>query len=71
MQTTNLDRRVVFVLLIIVMLAIAAGHLWVIGGFTELVLGLPLWLWLQLVVVAVLFVLAWIAAGVVRPNGGE
>lgn len=71
MQTTNLDRRVVFVLLIIVMLAIAAGHLWVISGFTQLVLGLPLWLWLQLVVVAVLFVLAWIAAGVVRPNGGE
>ncbi len=53
--------RYVIVLLVGVLLALAAGHQYVIADWTALYLGLPAWLWTQLGVIAVLFVLAWTA----------
>ena len=70
-QLTNDTDRIVVPLLILAMLVIAAGHLYVIGGFTDLYVGLPLWLWLQLGIIVVLFVLAWIATGIATPAGRE
>lgn len=51
--------------LLVSLLGIAVGHLYVLRGMTDLVLGLPLWVWLQLLVVAVMLALAWIAVQLV------
>jgi hypothetical protein len=40
---------------------IAVGHLYVIQGATDIYLGLPLWVWLQNAIFAVMIVIAWIA----------
>lgn len=63
------NARWLFPIIVAVMLAIAAGHLYVIEGLTDLYLGLPLWLWIQLLVIAVLFGFAWIATGLATPAG--
>lgn len=65
------DRTVAFVVLTAVMLAIAAGHFYLIGAFTAVYLGLPLWLWLQLGVVAILLALAWVATDAISPSGAR
>ncbi len=44
---------------VLVMLGIAIGHVFLIADFTTFYLGIPLWLWLHLGVVAVLLVMAW------------
>ena len=64
-----LDRRGLFVLLVLMMLAVAIGHLFVIQDFTTLHFGVPLWLWLHILVVGVLLALAWIATGLMVERG--
>jgi len=51
--------RYVIVLLVGALLALAAGHQYLLADWTTLYLGLPAWLWAQLVVIGVLFILAW------------
>ena len=64
--------KYVFLGLLVLLLVIAVGHLYVLAGLTDLYLGLPLWLWLQLVVVSVMLGLAWIAVEIVSaPEGGS
>ncbi len=70
MSETILDRirqpplvRYVIVLLVGGMLGLAAGHQYLVAEWTELSLGLPAWLWAQLGVIAVMFVIAWLAVG--------
>ena len=58
------DPRLLFGLLVLVMLALAAGHLFLIQGLTSVVLGLPVWLWVHLAVVGILLGLAWLATDV-------
>lgn len=53
--------KYVFYGLILSLLVIAIGHLYVLEGVTELYLGLPLWIWVQLVVVFAMVGIAWIA----------
>ncbi len=60
-RSATAGNRQRFVLAVAAMLAIAIAHLFVVGEFTGTVAGLPTWLWLQVGIVAVLFVLAWIA----------
>lgn len=64
------DRDFRFFLITAMMLAIAAGHLFVISEFTTIYLGLPAWIWLQLLIVVLLLALAWIATELVAPSGG-
>ena len=45
---------------VLVMLAIAVGHVLLIADFTTFYLGVPLWLWLHLGVVVVLLAMAWV-----------
>ena len=63
--------KYVFLGLLALLVAIAVGHLYALAGLTDLYLGLPLWLWLQLVVVSVMLGLAWIAVGVVSEPAGR
>lgn len=63
--------KYVFLGLLALLLAIAVGHLYVLEGLTDLYLGLPLWLWLQLVVVSAMLGLAWLAVQVVSTPDGR
>lgn len=63
------NRPLSFLLLVAAMLAIAVGHLYLLRGLTTVYVGVPLWLWVQLLVVAVLFGMAWIATELVSPIG--
>lgn len=56
------ERAVAFLALIVAILAISAGHLFVIDDFTTFYLGVPLWLWIHLGVLVLLLVLAWTAS---------
>ncbi len=49
----------------------AVGHLYVIASWTEVYAGLPLWIWVQLLVLFVLLGIARIAVGTLptRPGG--
>ncbi|ERH10792.1 MAG: hypothetical protein J07HX64_02571 [halophilic archaeon J07HX64] len=53
-----------FVGILTLLLVIAVGQLYLLGGFTELYLGVPLWLWLQLAILTVMLGLAWVATSV-------
>jgi hypothetical protein len=53
--------KVLFGLLVGTILAVGASHWYALAGLDSLYLGVPLWLWLQLVVVAGLLALAWVA----------
>lgn len=60
-----------FALIVAVMLLIAAGQLFVFADLETLYLGLPFWVWAQLVLLSLLLGLAWLATGfVTRPGGG-
>lgn len=48
---------------------IAAGHIYVVEGLVDLYLGLPAWMWVQLLVILVLFILAWFATEIASPVG--
>lgn len=65
------NRPLGFLLLVAAMLAIAVGHLYLFRGLTTVYAGVPLWLWLELLVVVVLFVMAWITTELVSPIGGR
>lgn len=56
--------KYVFGAIVALLLGIAVGQWYVLGGLTELYLGVPAWLWLQLVIVVVMLALAWVAMGV-------
>lgn len=66
--TVNRQR---FVVVVAVMLAIAVGHLFVLGEFTGRIRGVPTWLWLQVVIVALLFGCAWIATAGTAGEGRQ
>lgn len=51
----------VFYGLVALLLLLAVGHLYLLQGFTDRYLGLPLWLWLQILVVFAMVGIAWIA----------
>lgn len=58
-----------FLTLLVVMLVVASAQLFVLPGFTDTVLGVPVWVWLHLVVLFILGALAWIATDrIVRPE---
>lgn len=54
----SLTPKVKFGITIAVMLAVGAGHLFVIRGLSDVVLGLPLWIWVQAGVFVVMIVMA-------------
>lgn len=60
-----LGRRNAFVLLVGAMLAIAVGHPYVLAELAGFYFGLPIWIWVQLVVVFFLLCLAWLVAELV------
>lgn len=68
-RISSKHRPVAFLLITAAMLVIAAVHLYLVGQFTEVTLGLPQWVWLQLLVVAGLLVLAWVATALLTPAG--
>ena len=51
--------------LVLLLLGIAVGHLYLLQGLTALYLGLPRWLWLQIIVVSVMLGVAWSAVHVI------
>ena len=59
--TSYPEAKYLFVGLVLALLAIAVGHLYVLDGLTSIYLGLPLWVWLQIVVVFVMLAIAWFA----------
>ena len=68
---TFLAARHVFLLLLAGLFVLATGHLYALEGSTTLSLGLPAWVWLQLVVVSVMLVVAWLAIRLVRLTATE
>lgn len=60
-HTSPVNRTAAFVLLVVTIVTIAVGHLYLITDFTSLYVGVPLWLWFHLGVLALLLILAWIA----------
>lgn len=74
---TRLDdstRRLASGGLIVAVVVLAVGHLYVIRDVGGLILGIPTWLWVQLVVLAAMLVMAWVAvelASFGHPDGGE
>ena len=56
--------KYVFAGIVTLLLVIAVGQLYLLDGFTRLFLGVPMWLWLQLVVLTVMLGLAWVATSV-------
>ena len=57
--------KYVFFALLALLLVIAVGHLYAFSGLTDIYLGLPLWAWLQFVVVFVMVGIAWFAVQLV------
>lgn len=53
--------KYVFYGIALLVFLIAVGHLFVIKGMNDIVLGLPQWLWLQNGVFVLMIVLAWVA----------
>ncbi len=56
--------KYVFAGIVSLLLVLAVGQLYLLGGFTELYLGVPLWLWLQLAILTAMLGLAWVATSV-------
>ena len=63
-----IDPRVSFVALLVVMVGLAVGHLFPLYGSTGVQLGVPSWIWIQLIVIAILLGLAWIATTIIEPQ---
>lgn len=59
-----------FVALLALLLVLAVGHLYAFQGLTSRVYGLPLWLWLELLVVAAMLLVAWFAVQLVAADTG-
>ena len=57
-----------FLIIVGVMILIAAGQLFIVGRFESVVIGLPLWVWMQLGFIVILLGLAWIATSLVMPD---
>lgn len=55
------DARGTFIALTILIVGIAIGHLVPLYGTTEIYIGVPGWIWAQLVVIGILLGLAWYA----------
>jgi hypothetical protein len=62
--TTQPTAKYVFAAIVALLLVVAAGQWYLLGGFTALYLGVPLWLWFQLVIVVGMLALAWVAMGI-------
>lgn len=58
-------QRALFGALVVAIVVVAWGHLYLVAGLTAIRLGIPVWLWLQLGVIAALLGLAWAAIGLV------
>lgn len=71
LNSSDRRRLYVFVILVLAILVIAAGHLFLIDGLTAIQFGLPMWLWIQVAVIALLLVLAWVATGLVPETETE
>lgn len=63
--------RYAFYALLAVLFALAVGHLYALRGLTDLYLGLPLWVWLQVGVVAVMLAVARAAVRIVTAETGR
>lgn len=65
--------KVVFYGLLLLLFVLAVGHLYLLEGLTGRHLGLPLWLWLQVVVVFAMLGIAWITIRLVAgaTEGGD
>ena len=63
--------KYVFVGLVLLLLGMAVAHLYLLHGLTSLYLGLPLWLYLQIAVVAVMLGIAWSAIHVIAVTAEE
>lgn len=65
--TTVPGAKYTFGAVVVLVLGIAVGQWYLfaaVGSVTTLYLGVPLWLWLQLGLVAVMLALAWVAVSV-------
>ena len=71
-KTFESQRRevIAFLALLAVMVAVAAGQLFVLAELDSTIFGLPVWVWVHLGILIVLLGLAWIATGLVS-KGGE
>ena len=56
------------------MFCLGIGHLFLVRGLSGLTLGVPTWLWVQLVVLGLMLAMAWVAVELAasdRPDGGD
>ncbi len=56
--------KYVFAGIVSLLLVLAVGQLYLLGGVEGLYLGVPLWLWLQLAVLTAMLGMAWVATSV-------
>lgn len=57
--------------LVLLLLVVALGQLYVLEGLTRMYFGLPLWLWLEVLVVFVMIGIAWFAIRLVAAASEE
>ena len=68
--TVDPSSRYAFYALLALLFALAVGNLYVLRGFAQLYLGLPLWIWLQIGILVAMLVVAWAAVRIL-PAGAE
>lgn len=67
-------RRLASAALVVTVVLVGIGHLYVIRDLSGMTLGVPTWLWAQLVVLGCMLVAAWLAVELVasdRTGGGD
>ena len=69
--TVDPSSRYAFYALLALLFALAVGNLYALRGFTQLYLGLPLWVYLQIVVLAAMLAVAWAAVRIVTAGSGR
>lgn len=57
-------RKHVFIGLLSLLMLIAAGHIYLIEPLASIHFGLPLWIWVQLGILAIMMLIAWYAVAI-------
>lgn len=65
------DGPLYFLVLVVIMVIVSGGQLFFLAGRDSFILGLPVWVWTQLVLLCLLLGLAWLATDIVTDYGGR
>lgn len=64
-------RRLASAALVVTVVLVGIGHLYAIRNLSGMILGVPTWLWAQLVVLGCMLAMAWLAVELAVSAGGD